>query len=69
LFTVAHPKELAWIVRSKKKNDRVDSLKIAKLHMVGMLPEPNRNHPAARLASFRVELQLPPNIGSSISGV
>jgi len=37
--TVAHPKELAWIVRSKKKNDRVDSLKIAKLHMAGMLPE------------------------------
>ena len=37
--TVAHPKELAWIVRSKKKNDRVNSLKIAKLHMVGMLPE------------------------------
>ena len=38
-ITVAHPKTLAWIVRSKKKNDRVDSLKIAKLHMVGMLPE------------------------------
>jgi transposase len=37
--TVAHPKTLAWIVRSKKKNDRVDSLKIAKLHMAGMLPE------------------------------
>jgi transposase len=37
--TIAHPKELAWIVRSKKKNDRVDSLKIAKLHMAGMLPE------------------------------
>jgi transposase len=37
--TVAHPKELAWIVRSKKKNDRVDSLKIAKLHMADMLPE------------------------------
>ena len=37
--TVAHPKELAWIVRSKKKNDRVDSLKIAKLHMASMLPE------------------------------
>ena len=37
--TVAHPKELAWIVRSKKKNDRADSLKIAKLHMAGMLPE------------------------------
>lgn len=38
-ITVAHPKELAWIVKSKKKNDRVDSLKIAKLHTVGMLPE------------------------------
>jgi transposase len=37
--TVAHPKTLAWIVRPKKKNDRVDSLKIAKLHMAGMLPE------------------------------
>ena len=37
--TVAHPKTLTWIVRSKKKNDRVDSLKIAKLHMAGMLPE------------------------------
>jgi len=37
--TVAHPKTLAWIVRSKRKNDRVDSLKIAKLHMAGMLPE------------------------------
>ncbi len=38
-ITVAHPKTLTWIVRSKKKNDRVDSLKIAKLHMAGMLPE------------------------------
>lgn len=38
-ITVAHPKDLAWIVKSKKKNDRVDSLKIAKLHMAGMLPE------------------------------
>jgi len=37
--TVAHPKTLTWIVKSKKKNDRVDSLKIARLHMVGMLPE------------------------------
>jgi transposase len=36
---VAHPKELAWIVRSKKKNDRADSLKIAKLHLAGLLPE------------------------------
>ena len=24
-ITVAHPKELAWIVKSKKKNDKVDS--------------------------------------------
>jgi molecular chaperone DnaK (HSP70) len=38
-ITVAHPKELAWIVKSKKKNDKVDSLKLAKLHLVGMLPE------------------------------
>jgi transposase len=37
--TVVHPKELAWIVKSKKKNDTVYSLKIARLHMVGMLPE------------------------------
>ncbi len=36
---VAHPTELAWIVRSKKKNDRADSLKIAKLHLAGLLPE------------------------------
>lgn len=38
-ITVAHAKELAWIVKSKKKNDRADSLKIARLHMAGMLPE------------------------------
>ena len=37
--TVAHAAELAWIVRSKKKNDRADSLKIAKLHLAGLLPE------------------------------
>ena len=35
-ITVAHPKELAWIVKSKKKNDRVDSQKLAKLHSVGV---------------------------------
>lgn len=38
-ITVAHPKELAWIVKSKKKNDKVDSQKLAKLHSVGMIPE------------------------------
>ena len=38
-ITVARPKELSWIVKSKKKNDRVDSLKLAKLHLVNMLPE------------------------------
>jgi transposase len=38
-ITVAHSKELAWIVKSKKKNDKIDSLKIAKLHLVGMLPK------------------------------
>ena len=36
---MAHPKELAWIVKSKKKNDKVDSQKLAKLHSVGMIPE------------------------------
>ena len=38
-ITVAHPKELTWIVKSKKKNDKVDSVKLAKLHSVGMIPE------------------------------
>ncbi len=38
-LTVAHPAELAWIVKSKKKNDRLDSVKLARLHSVGMLPE------------------------------
>ncbi|MDG6996760.1 MAG: transposase [Nitrososphaerota archaeon] len=37
--TVAHPKQLLWITKSKKKNDRVDSPKIAKLHQAGMIPE------------------------------
>jgi transposase len=49
--TVAHPKTLAWIVKSKKKNDRADSLKIAKLHMAGMLPESHlldRDHQIVR---------------------
>ena len=38
-ITVAHPTELAWIVKSKKKNDKADAMKIARLHMSGMLPE------------------------------
>ena len=38
-ITVAHPKELALIVRSKKKNDRADSEKIARLLFLDMLPE------------------------------
>ena len=33
-LTVAHPKELFWIVKSKKKNDNVDSVNLEKLHMV-----------------------------------
>lgn len=37
--SVANPKQLKWIVKSKKKNDRVDSEKLARLLMVGMLPE------------------------------
>ena len=37
--TVAHPKELAWITNSKRKNERVDSIKIAKLRLVNMIPK------------------------------
>ena len=37
--TVAHPKEPVWITKSKRKNDRVDSIKIAKLHLVNMIPK------------------------------
>ena len=33
--TVAHPKELVWITKSKRKNYRVDSIKIAKPHLLG----------------------------------
>ena len=36
-ITVAHPKELPWIIKSKRENDRVDSLRPAKLHLVGLL--------------------------------
>ena len=36
-ITVAHPKELGWITRLKK--NRVDNLKLAKLHLVNMIPE------------------------------
>jgi transposase len=39
LTRVLTQSQLAWIVRSKKKNDRADSLKIAKLHLAGLLPE------------------------------
>ena len=35
--TVAHPKELVWIAKSKRKNDRVDNIKIAKLHRINMI--------------------------------
>ncbi len=52
-ITVAHPKELKWITKSKKKNDRVDSLKIAKLLMVGMLPE---SHLLSREGQVRRDL-------------
>ena len=38
-ITVAHPKDLSWIIKSKKKNDHVDSVKLAKLHLVDMIPE------------------------------
>ena len=37
--TAAHPKEIAYIVKPKKKNDKAESLKLAKLHLVGVIPE------------------------------
>ena len=37
-ITVVHPGELSCISKSKK-NDCVDSIKLAKLHLVGMIPE------------------------------
>ena len=59
-ITVAHPAELAWIVKSKKKNDKADSLKIAKLHLAGMLPEshllPREEQIARDLLIQRVKL-------------
>ena len=38
-ITVAHPKVLSWIVKSKRENDHVDSVKLAKLHLVNVIPE------------------------------
>ena len=38
-FTVAHPKEIAWITKSKRKNDKADILQLARLHLVNMIPE------------------------------
>ena len=38
-ITFAYPKELSWIIKSKKKNDHVDSNKLARLHLVDMIPE------------------------------
>ena len=36
-ITVADLRKLPWIIKSKRKNDRVDSLRPAKLHLVGLL--------------------------------
>ncbi len=38
-ITIAHPKELSWIVKTKRKNDQGNSIKLAKLYLVGMIPE------------------------------
>ena len=37
--TAAHPRELAWIIKSKHKSERVDNVKLTKLYLVGMIPE------------------------------
>jgi hypothetical protein len=36
---VAHPKKLSWIVKARRKNDRVDSTILAKPHLARMIPE------------------------------
>ena len=64
-ITVAHPKEFSYITKSKKKNDRVDSLKLAKLHLVGMIPESNLLDPEDRI--FRDLLIQRVKLGRSIS--
>jgi transposase len=52
-INLVHPTELAWIVRSKRKNDRADSLKIARLHLAHMLPE---SHLLSREEQMRRDL-------------
>ena len=64
--TVAHPKELAWIVKSKK-NDSVDSLKLAKLHLVGMPPKSTLLDDSARIR--RNQLIQRVRLGKDISSV
>ncbi|MCL4480804.1 MAG: hypothetical protein M1113_04895 [Candidatus Thermoplasmatota archaeon] len=36
---MAHLRELSWITKSKKNNDHVDYIKVAKQHHVGIIPE------------------------------
>ena len=64
---MAHPKELSWITKSKKKNDRVDSIKLAKLHLVGMIPESHLLDENDRI--FRDLLIQRVKLGKSISSM
>ncbi|MGC8726354.1 MAG: IS110 family transposase [Thermoplasmata archaeon] len=66
-ITVAHPKELSWIIKSKKKNDKVDSLKLAKLHLVGMIPESHLLNDEDRI--LRDMLVQRVKLGRSISSI
>ncbi|MGC8692727.1 MAG: IS110 family transposase [Thermoplasmata archaeon] len=66
-ITVAHPKELSWIIKSKKKNDHVDSIKLAKLHLVDMLPKSNLLDPEEQI--FRDLLVQRVKIGQQISNL
>ena len=63
-ITVALPRELSWITKSKK-NDRVDSGKPAKLHLVGMLPESHLLDENARIFSDLLIQRV--KLGRSIS--
>ena len=50
---VAHPGHLRLIFRSKKKNDRVDAEKLAKLIYLGEVPTVHVPSPAGEIGRYR----------------
>src|SRR6476620_9095983 len=45
---VAHPGKLRWIYRSKRKNDRADAAKLARMLMLDMVPPVHVPRPDVR---------------------